>query len=604
MAYSLIYSYDSSSQSYSVTYYSNITTSDEVVIRDTYNDETHGELPVTSIGNSAFIDCSSLTNITIPDSVTSIGDYAFLGCSRLTSVTIGNGLTSIGEFAFNNCSSLTMFDIPDSVTSIGNGAFSGCSSLTSVTIPNSVTSIGNSAFSGCSSLTNISVNENNQSYKSIDGNLYTKDGKTLIQYAIGKSAITFVIPDSVTSIGGDAFSGCSSLTSVTIPDSVTSIGDSAFSGCSSLTSITIPDNVTSIGSSAFYNCGNLKQLILFPSSPPTLGSNAIPATIQSIYVQQSSKAAYQTNWNGFGNKIVSDNIYLSFVRFNLKNKEYIDGKADSKLTAPTTPAADSAITMLADGTVGTKPLSEIGGGGTITVDTSLSSTSENPVQNKVINTALNNKQNKLTAGTGITISDSNVISSSVPTVTITGTSGSFTPYQTDVLDGNKDAYIILDNKNYYSYNYKDGIYINTSISNSYQSLVVGRIKWIKGNSTWSLEEFTYGLKQYKHMIKIDLDGSGEYVHYIKFDVYTTEDFAYDQYDQLGYILKNIVCPQSVTYVNTSNDGYGSLVIKDESPDDPNTYLFSIRGVIDEGGTVTTVNTGIDGSSLFYDVVVK
>ena len=239
----------------------------------------------------------------------------------------------------------------------------------------------------------------------------------------------------------------------------------------------------------------------------------------------------------------------------------------------------------------------------ITVDTSLSDTSENPVQNKVINTVLNSKQDKLTAGTGITISGS-VISSSVPTVTITGTSGSFTPEQSQTLENNKDAYIILDNKNYYSYNYKDGIYINTSISNSYQSLVVGRIKWLKGNSTWSLEEFTYGLKQYKHMIKIDLDGSGEYVHYIKFDVYTTEDFAYNSYAQLGYILKNIVCPQSVTYVNTSNDGYGSLVIKDDSPDDPETYLFSIRGVIDEGGSVTTVNTSIDGSSLFYDTVVK
>lgn len=177
----------------------------------------------------------------------------------------------------------------------------------------------------------------------------------------------------------------------------------------------------------------------------------------------------------------------------------------------------------------------------ITVDTSLSDTSENPVQNKVINTVLNSKQDKLTAGTGITISGS-VISSSVPTVTITGTSGSFTPEQSQTLENNKDAYIILDNKNYYSYNYKDGIYINTSISNSYQSLVVGRIKWLKGNSTWSLEEFTYGLKQYKHMIKIDLDGSGEYVHYIKFDVYTTEDFAYNSYAQLGYILKNIVCP--------------------------------------------------------------
>ena len=256
MAYSLTYSYDSSSQSYSVTGYSNITTSDKVVIPSTYNDGTHGEHPVTSIGGWAFEYCDSLTSVTIGDSVKSIGDDAFSWCSSLTSITI-----------------------PNSVTSIGKWAFLGCSKLTSMTIPNSVTSIGKSAFENCSSLT-----------------------------------------------------------SLTIPNSVTSIGNSVFSDCSSLTSVIIPDNVTSIGSSAFYNCRSLKQLILFPSSPPTLGSNAIPATVQSIYVQQSSKAAYQaaTNWNGFASKIVSDNIYLSFVRFNQKNKEYIDQSADNKISMSVT----------------------------------------------------------------------------------------------------------------------------------------------------------------------------------------------------------------------------------------------------------------------------
>ena len=109
---------------------------------------------------------------------------------------------------------------------------------------------------------------------------------------------------------------------------LTSIGSYAFSACSRLTSITIPDSVTSIGSDAFRYCSKLTQLILFPSTPPTLVSNAIPNNVQSIYVQQSSKATYQaaTNWTTFASKIVSDNIYLSFVRFNQKNKEYISGK--------------------------------------------------------------------------------------------------------------------------------------------------------------------------------------------------------------------------------------------------------------------------------------
>ena len=245
---------------------------------------------VTSIGEGVFADCSSLTSVTIGNSVTSIGEGVFENCSSLTSVTIGNGVSSISDDAFFNCSSLTSinvgennqsykaidgnlytkdgvtliqyaigktetsFVIPDGVTSIGKGAFESCGSLTSITIPDSVTSIGNYAFADCSSLRSINVGENNQSYKAIDGNLYTKDGVTLIQYAIGKTETSFVIPDSVTSIGSYAFAWCESLTSITIPDSVTSIGDDAFFGCVSLTSITIPDSVTSIGKWAFSGC--------------------------------------------------------------------------------------------------------------------------------------------------------------------------------------------------------------------------------------------------------------------------------------------------------------------------------------------------------------
>lgn len=146
------------------------------------------------------------------------------------------------------------------VTGIGDFAFESCEKLTSITIPDSVTSIGDSAFRRCTSLTSITVDEDNVAYKSIDGDLYTKDGKTLIQYAIGKKDTSFVIPNSVTNIASDAFLRCTNLASVTVPSGVISIGVGAFYGCKSLTSVTIPSSVTSIGKSAFYDC---KSLIIY-----------------------------------------------------------------------------------------------------------------------------------------------------------------------------------------------------------------------------------------------------------------------------------------------------------------------------------------------------
>ncbi len=250
----------------------------------------------------------------IPSNVTTISQDAFYFCDSLTGVVIGDSVTTIGEGAFSHCLNLTSVNIPNSVTTIGERAFH-CSNLTRVNIPNSVTFIGMGVFADCTNLTSIEVDENNQHYKSIDGNLYSKDGTILIQYATGKTDVTFEIPSNVTTIGGQAFYGCyhltdvilgdnvttlcdsafemssihsivipnsittigykvfyccSNLTSVVIPNSVTSIDDCAFYGCYNLTSIEIPDSVTSIGDYAFLNCSNLASVVI-PDSITSIG---------------------------------------------------------------------------------------------------------------------------------------------------------------------------------------------------------------------------------------------------------------------------------------------------------------------------------------------
>lgn len=234
----------------------------EIPRRVIHNSKTY---TVTSIGVWAFRQCSNLTAVTIPNSVSEIGAYAFWCCSSLTSVTIPNSVTSIGVWAFDQCSSLTSVTIPNSVTYIGRGAFSSCTSLTFVTIPSSVTSIGKETFSRCSSLENINVDPENADYSSIDGILYNKDATRLITCPGARRNMT--VPTYVTSIGDYAFSGCSSLTSVTIGNSVTSIGSWAFDECSDLTSVTIGNSVTSIDYGAFSNCNNLKTSICNAKSP-------------------------------------------------------------------------------------------------------------------------------------------------------------------------------------------------------------------------------------------------------------------------------------------------------------------------------------------------
>ena len=238
---------------------------------------------VACIGDRAFSGCSSLKQINIPDSVTSIGECAFSSCSSLKQINIPDSVTSIGDSAFYDCHSLQQINIPDSVTSIGNSVFNWCSSLKQIYIPDSVTSIGNEAFSGCENLT---IKSNSTRFVVDKGLLIDVQRKTIIS-CVGTNKI-IRIPDSVTSIGEWAFSGCSSLKQINIPDSVTCIGNGAFYGCSSLQQINIPDSVTSIGDSAFSDCHSLQQINI-PDSVTSIGEWAFSScsSLQQINIPDS-----------------------------------------------------------------------------------------------------------------------------------------------------------------------------------------------------------------------------------------------------------------------------------------------------------------------------
>ena len=265
---------------------------------------------VTSIGSSAFEDCTSLTSVTIPDSVTSIGEGAFQYCTGLTSVTIPDSVTSIGEGAFAGCTGLTSVTIPDSVTSIGSCAFWDCTGLTSVTIPDSVTSIGSSAFAGCTGLTSVTIPDsvtsigsgaflgcNSALYTEYEYGKYVGDNSNPYAVLIGVTNgnfSTYTINENTKHIANWAFDGCDRLTQIKIPDSVSSIGSSAFWGCTGLTSVTIGNSVTSIGQQAFAYCNSALYTVY--EYGKYVGDNSNPYAVL-IEVTNKNFSTYTINEN-------------------------------------------------------------------------------------------------------------------------------------------------------------------------------------------------------------------------------------------------------------------------------------------------------------------
>lgn len=237
------------------------------------------QIPMYAFGQTISDGCTKLQTITIPSNVRSIGDFAFIGCTGLLDVTIQSG-----------------------VQSINFGAFSKCTSLTTIIIPKTVASIA-SCFSGCNALTNIMVDSDSEYFLSEGGALFDKPKKTI--YAYPSASGHYTIPDSVTSIGVQAFQD-SALISVTIPESVTSVSEIAFGGCTGLTSITIPASVTTIGGNAFSNCANLTSIIVLPTTPPTGGMSMFYGSTCPITVPKGCGEAYKTAeyWSDYAGRIV------------------------------------------------------------------------------------------------------------------------------------------------------------------------------------------------------------------------------------------------------------------------------------------------------------
>ena len=247
---------------------------------------------ITTIPNQMFASCTSLSSITIPNSVTSIGDNVFSGCTSLTNVSMPNSITTIGGQSFANCSSMTKVTIPSTITAIGTLAFANCTGLTSITIEATTPpSLGGNAFNGTNDCPIYVPCDSVSAYKSLWGSVSERirgiepcnpDLRVHVTYAEGYGLDDFIrycnetatyIPDAylaetvvygdcVTSINSNTFANAASLTSVTIPNSVTSIGEQAFIRCVNLTSITIPNSVTTIGHDAFYQCTSLAHVNL------------------------------------------------------------------------------------------------------------------------------------------------------------------------------------------------------------------------------------------------------------------------------------------------------------------------------------------------------
>ena len=279
----------------------------------------------------------SITAVNISEGVTHIGSWALCGFPSVSELAIPASVTSIGEGALSlaGVTSIT-FAADSQLTTIGICAFNNCRSLTEITLPEDVGAFDvDSVFGGCTALTNIFVAKNNETYKDIDGVLYTADGTTLMYYPEGKAAESFTTPDGVTTIADNAFNSNNSLKTVTVSEGVTSIGLWAFGYCGNLETVNLPDSLTSIGWYAFDYCYALTTVTI-PDGVESIGDNAfqyctalttvtIPVSVESIgadafyYCDALTTVNVPCNWDG------SLYTFEDTVTVNLADHSWTDG---------------------------------------------------------------------------------------------------------------------------------------------------------------------------------------------------------------------------------------------------------------------------------------
>lgn len=235
-----------------------------------------------------------IKSVTVWDGITTLGDYAFFNCRSLTDVTLPSGLQAVGDNVFSNCRALTEIELPARISSLGTGIFSGCNTLETVTLPVSITELPASTFSGCIRLKTVEL------------------------------------PISLTALGNDAFFGCRALSEITLPSGLLTVGDNAFYSCAALTEIVLPIGVQSVGSEAFVSCGQLQSLFL-PNTLTAIGDRVLTNTTPSTVLYYGSAEEWATVSLGSDNDVLTEALILhpdhSFDR-EIADLLYLKSEAD------------------------------------------------------------------------------------------------------------------------------------------------------------------------------------------------------------------------------------------------------------------------------------